>query len=63
MMILPALLGFAVNVLNGEFRLQAQASQSKRAVLLYPDGLFPYISRFSHAIELKSPVGKVKKVS
>ena len=46
MMILPALLGFAVNVLNGKFRLQAQASQTKRAVLLYPDGLFPIYKPF-----------------
>lgn len=63
MMILPALLGFAVNVLNGEFRLQAQASQTMRAVLLYPDGLFPIYKPYKHVNELKSPAGKVKKVS
>ena len=60
MIIPPVLLGFAVTVLNGKFRVQAQASQTKRAVLLIQTGFFPYISRFSHAIELKSPVENVK---
>ena len=63
MIIPPVLLGFAVTVLNGKFRVQAQASQTKRAVLLYPDGLFPIYKPYKHVNELKSPAGKVKKVS
>ena len=50
MIIPPVLLGFAVTVLNRKFRVQAQASQTKRAVLLYPDGLFsiykPFFTRY-----------------
>ena len=46
MMILPMLLGFVVNVLNGKYRAQVQTSQTKRAVLLYPDGLFPIYKPF-----------------
>ena len=45
-MILSVLLGFAVAVLNGKFRAQVQAAQTKRAVLLYPDGLFPIYKPF-----------------